>query len=148
MKLAWSNSSDIKNYLSCNLTESRPYNLFMFKSYDEELLEYPWDFKETILNTWVATYSTPIIMELKDDNIQLVYKNKIKSLLYLYNHNDTFDASKIPEIRDTFLPFYEHGSKYRVNLFILFIIINREISCLCKEMLRTNLLKRLWKCFN
>ncbi len=117
LKLAWSNAPEVRNITNCNYTEERPYNIFLFKTFDEEQLEYTGVHNRTILDTWVSTYTTPIIMDLNDDNIQLVFKEKIPALIYIYNHSDIFDANSIAEIKDTWDPFYRLGNKYRVRFF-------------------------------
>lgn len=118
MKLVWSFSHEIRELFSCNITDTRPYNIFLIKSFDEEVIEYPWDYNEKRFNSWISTYSSPIVMDLNEENIQMAYGQKIPSVMYFYKHEDIFEASNIKELSESYKPFYQFGKKYSVYYYL------------------------------
>jgi protein disulfide-isomerase A1 len=106
LEFYFSNNADVLNTLGCN-SQSKG-DLVIVKNFDEGNLKYEYDgnVNATHFQEWISVYTTPVLLELNDQNIQMSMHNHIPSIFFITNN-----ATDNKNLNDL---IYRKASQHRV----------------------------------
>lgn len=105
----YTNNAEVQNTLGCSSQVKG--DLVVVKNFDEGNLKYEYEgnVNATHFQEWISVYTTPVLLELNDQNIQMSMHNHIPSVFYMTNNGTENKA-----IHDL---IYNKATQHRVNIY-------------------------------
>jgi hypothetical protein len=101
---------ELTNHFNCSQNEQ---DIYLFKHFDESKVRY-FDYTEQLdqedLDHWLATFTSPIVVEFNNDNLQLVLQKSVPCVAYFYKERVD---------KESFDVFYKHAKQHRTDIIFL-----------------------------
>jgi len=110
-----------KNQLNCVSSNPATPRIAIVKQFDEKLVNFVYtSFNSTEFEEWISTYSTPIILELTNENIQLTLNTAIPTVMLIVSNNTS--------IQDAHNMLYEQAKSLRRKAYFMVAQNNTDLA--------------------
>jgi len=114
-------SNDVQNQLNCVSSNPATPRIAIVKQFDEKLVNFVYtSFNSTEFEEWISTYSTPIILELTNENIQLTLNTAIPTVMLIVSNNTS--------IQDAHNMLYEQAKSLRRKAYFMVAQNNTDLA--------------------
>ena len=100
INVTWSNSEEVRKYLNC----TQDFEIILMKNFDDKYTRFDKDFTEYYYEEWISSATTPIVMDLSPEKLQIIFQENIPGLIF-YSKNRTSTNYSI---------FYKNAKLFKV----------------------------------
>ena len=104
INVTWSNSLEVKKYLNCTIE----FDIILMKNIDDKYTRFEGEFNEEKYVEWISSATTPIVMDLTPEKMQVIFQENIPTLIFLSK------GSK--DNNEKYKMFYDTAKYFKVNL--------------------------------
>lgn len=102
INVTWSKSPEVRKYLNC----TKEFEIILMKNFDDKFTRFEKDLNEYYYEEWISSATTPVVMHLTPEKMQVIFQENIPSLIY--------HSSKKDKDCDEYRNFYKIAKLFKV----------------------------------
>jgi len=92
--LFYSLNKDVHDYLNCSSSNVSTPGVAIVKQFDEKQVNYHYKtYNSTDFEEWLSIYTTPIILDLSNDNLQMSLNNQVPTVILIVSNDSDINAA-------------------------------------------------------
>ena len=84
INITWSKSLEVINYLNC----TQDFEIVLMKNIEDRYTRFDKEFTENYYDEWLSSSTSPVVMNLTPEKMQVIFQESIPSLIYHSNNKD------------------------------------------------------------